>query len=165
VESALQVLLSSESLPRVSEAAERIVVALGSVFGEHSMRALLVEDDDGWRVGAGVGLRGNERRLLVPANHWLVQRMTTGDSAVIVAGTDVARQELQAVPLIHAEHWLAVTLPAVAAIAVLAREANEPPFTATDALTARDVASVVVPLLRQALLTRELARTLSPYQT
>jgi hypothetical protein len=125
--------------------------------------ALLVADEDGWHVTGGRSLRPNEWRSVVPHDHWLARRVSGTESAVIVSGTDVARQELHSVPLIHLENWLATTAPDVPALIVLGRAA-EPPFSLRDAFEVREAARPHIAELEHALLLQQLARRLDEGQ-
>lgn len=160
---ALATLLAADDLPSVADASGAVIDQVADALPTGTAIALLVADERGWRVAGGRGLRANELRAVLPHDHWLARRVDAAETAVIVDGTDVARQELQSAPLIHLDHWMATTLAKAESMVVLARMA-EPSFTVEDALLVRDVARSSAPDLSRALLLRELARRLSDYR-
>jgi CheY-like chemotaxis protein len=124
--------------------------------------AILVPDGPIWRVGGGVGLRPLERRLELEESHWLITEIGSAGRAVLIEDTDIIRQQLSGAPLAAWRHLLAVPVPDVRGIVVLARGKEGGPFTD------RDLSAVIAPvresaaLLAQAVETRRLARMLSP---
>jgi hypothetical protein len=124
--------------------------------------AILVPDGPLWRVSGGVGLRPLERRLVLEEAHWLISEIGSAGRAVLIEDTDIIRQQLSGAPLAAWRHLLAVPVPHVRAIVVLARGQEGGPFTD------RDLSAVIAPvreaaeLLAQAVQTRRLARMLSP---
>ena len=124
--------------------------------------AILVPDGPVWRVSGGVGLRPLERRLVLEEAHWLISEIGSAGRAVLIEDTDIIRQQLSGAPLAAWRHLLAVPVPHVRAIVVLARGQEGGPFTD------RDLSAVIAPvreaaeLLAQAVQTRRLARMLSP---
>ena len=124
--------------------------------------AILVPDGPVWRVSGGVGLRPLERRLELQDSHWLITEIGSAGRAVLIEDTDIIRQELSGAPLAAWRHLLAVPVPDVRGIVVLARGKEAGPFTD------RDLSAVIAPvreaaaLLAQAVEIRRLARTLSP---
>jgi hypothetical protein len=124
--------------------------------------AVLVPDGPVWRVSGGVGLRPLERRLVLEDSHWLITEIGANGRAVLIEDTDIIRQELSGAPLAAWRHLLAVPVPDVRAIVVLARGQEGGPFTD------RDLSAVISPvreaatLLSMAVETRRLARMLSP---
>jgi hypothetical protein len=123
--------------------------------------AILVPDGPIWRVSGGVGLRPLERRLILESTHWLITEIGAAGRAVLIDDTDIIRPQLAGAPLAAWRHLLAVPVPDVRAIVVLARGQEAGPFTD------RDLAAVIAPvreaaaLLAQAVQTRRLARALS----
>ncbi len=126
--------------------------------------AILVPDGPVWRISGGVGLRPLERRLVLEDSHWLITEIGSAGRAVLIEDTDIIRQQLSGAPLAAWRHLLAVPVPDVRAIVVLARGKEAGPFTD------RDLSAVIAPvreaaaLLAQALATRRLARALGPLQ-
>ena len=124
--------------------------------------AVLVPDGPVWRVSGGVGLRPLERRLVLDGSDWLITEIGSAGRAVLIEDTDIIRQQLSGAPLAAWRHLLAVPVPDVRAIVVLARGEEGGAFTD------RDLAAVIVPvreaagLLAQALAVRRLARILGP---
>jgi hypothetical protein len=124
--------------------------------------AILVPDGPVWRVNGGVGLRPLERRLVLEDSHWLITEIGSAGRAVLIEDTDIIRQQLSGAPLAAWRHLLAVPVPDVRAIVVLARGREGGPFSD------RDLSAVISPvreaaaLLAQAVETRRLARMLSP---
>jgi CheY-like chemotaxis protein len=124
--------------------------------------AVLVPDGPIWRVSGGVGLRPLERRLVLEDSHWMITEIGSAGRAVLIEDTDIIRQQLSGAPLAAWRHLLAVPVPDVRAIVVLARGQEGGPFND------RDLSAVIAPvreaaaLLAQAVETRRLARLLSP---
>jgi CheY-like chemotaxis protein len=124
--------------------------------------AILVPDGPVWRVSGGVGLRPLERRLELPESHWLITEIGAAGRAVLIEDTDIIRQQLSGAPLAAWRHLLAVPVPDVRGIVVLARGKEGGPFSD------RDLSAVIAPvreaaaLLAQAVQTRRLARLLDP---
>jgi hypothetical protein len=124
--------------------------------------AVLVPDGPVWRVSGGVGLRPLERRLQLDETHWLIAEIGAAGRAVLVEDTDIIRQDLAGAPLAAWRHLLAVPVPGVRAIVILARGDEG------DAFTDRDLTAVISPvreaaaLLLSAVETRRLARLLGP---
>ncbi|HST85804.1 MAG TPA: hypothetical protein VLL08_28970 [Kineosporiaceae bacterium] len=124
--------------------------------------AILVPDGPIWRVSGGVGLRPLERRLELSESHWLISEIGSGGRAVLIEDTDIIREQLSGAPLAAWRHLLAVPVPAVRGIVVLARGKEGGPFTD------RDLSAVIAPvreaaaLLAQAVDARRLARKLDP---
>ena len=88
--------------------------------------ALLVPDGSLWRVAAGVSLRPLEHRLQLGPESWLVDRIARAGKGVLVEDSDVARQDLRGAPLASRTHLMAVPVPLVHAILMLARDRKEP---------------------------------------
>jgi hypothetical protein len=124
--------------------------------------AILVPDGPVWRVSGGVGLRPLERRLELSDSHWLITEIGSAGRAVLIEDTDIIRQQLSGAPLAAWRHLLAVPIPDVRGIVVLARGKEAGPFTD------RDLSAVIAPvreaaaLLAQAVESRRLARALGP---
>ena len=124
--------------------------------------AILVPDGPIWRVSGGVGLRPLERRLELQEAHWLITEIGSAGRAVLIEDTDIIRQQLSGAPLAAWRHLLAVPVPDIRGIVVLARGKEGGAFTD------RDLSAVIAPvreaaaLLAQAVETRRLARMLDP---
>ncbi|MBT0771032.1 hypothetical protein KIH74_18985 [Kineosporia sp. J2-2] len=123
--------------------------------------AVLVPDGEIWRVSGGVGLRPAERRLELPDSHWLVAEIGSG-RAVLIDDTDIVRQQLAGAPLAAWHHLLAVPVPDVRVIVVLARDEDGGAFTEADLSTVYPAVRESSVLLAQAIETRRLARALAP---
>lgn len=124
--------------------------------------AVLVPDGPSWRVSGGVGLRPLERRLVLADEHWLVAEIALGGRAVLVEDTDVIRQQLSGAPLAAWRHLLAVPIPDVQGIVVLARGQEGGAFTDHELSTVIGPVREAAPLLGQAIEIRRLARLLGP---
>ncbi|GAA3626062.1 hypothetical protein GCM10022223_49100 [Kineosporia mesophila] len=124
--------------------------------------AVLVPDGPLWRVSGGVGLRPAERRLELNDTHWLITEIGAGGRAVLIDDTDIVRQQLAGAPLAAWRHLLALPMPDVRVVVVMARGDEGEPFSQ------RDLSAVYPPvresavLLAQAIETRRLARALAP---
>jgi len=158
---AIRVLATTDELASVSDVAEAVVSLLSEQMGEGV--ALMVLDDIGWRVAAGRGLRPIETRGVLERRHWLAQRLESEQTAVVVSGTDLVRQDLRGVPLIHHEQWMATTIADAPAIIVRGRE-GDVPYTIEDALESRRQAAQLGRDLQAAIELRVLARRLAAYR-
>jgi CheY-like chemotaxis protein len=124
--------------------------------------AVLIPDGSTWQVSAGVGLRPLELRLELTEAHWLIIEIGSAGRAVLIEDTDIVRQQLSGAPLAAWRHLMAVPVPDIRGIVVLARGEEGGPFSD------RDLSAVIAPvreaagLLAQAVETRRLARLLAP---
>ena len=134
----------------VADAVERTTAHAG---------ALLVPDGGRWRVAAGLHLRSLEHRYELDSDSWLVDEIARGYSGVIIENTDVARSPLHGAPLASRRHLLAVPVPTVEGLLLVARD-EDPAFTEDDVLNLARVGQEAAPLLAAALDTRALARAL-----
>ncbi len=142
----------------VPETAE--VVVLDAVERTHAdAGALMVPDDDAWRVAAGTGLRRLEHRYELHAESWLVQQVAQAHKGVIIEESDIAREQLQGAPLASWRHLLAAPIPQIEALLLLARR-DDPPFDEDDLTILAGLGNEAGPLLGAAVETRTLARTL-----
>jgi hypothetical protein len=148
-------------LYEVRETAE-IIVADAVERSAAGAGALLVPDGARWRVAAGVRLRPLEHRYELDADSWLVQQIARGDRGAIIDDTDVARTPLHGAPLASHRHLLAVPVPTVQGLLLVARD-DGPGFTKEDLLALVHVGREAAPLLSAALETRELARSLAQF--
>lgn len=124
--------------------------------------ALLCRDGDSWRVAAGIGLRPLEHRYQLDQGHWLVRTLHVEHKAVVVEGTDIARERLHGAPLASWEQVAAVPLGRVEAFVILAR--REEPFRDTAVELIVRVGAEAESLMEEALRIRELARVLAPFR-
>jgi hypothetical protein len=122
---------------------------------------LLLPDDDVWRVEAGKGLRPLEERLQIKSGHWLVAKVGRGGDAILIQNTDVARNQLSGSPLASWPNLMAVPVPEVQGIVLLARRGE--PFTRAELERAAAEVETIESALRDALEVRELARLLAVY--
>jgi hypothetical protein len=120
---------------------------------------LLVPDGALWRVAAGVGLRPLEYRLQLTDESWVVENIATAGKGILVEDSDVARQNLRGAPLASRPYLMAVPVPQVHAILLLARDRSEP-FTEQSLGALVGLADEAGPLLQRALDLRKLARML-----
>ena len=126
--------------------------------------AVLVPDNGTWRVDGGVGLRPAERRMPLEAGHWLVAEAVTQARPVLLADTDHLRRRLADAPLSSWHRLMAVSLPAVQALALLARGHDASAFDESDVQTVSAAIEEATSLFRTAVDVRELARRLSTFQ-
>jgi hypothetical protein len=91
-------------------------------------------------------------------NGWRCRRQPSWSS-----GTDLVRQDLRGVPLIHLNQWMATTVAGVSAIVVLAR-AGEIAYTLDDAMAVRDLTAGMAADLGRAIALRDLARRLDRFR-
>jgi len=126
--------------------------------------AVLVPDGSLWRVSGGVGLRPAERRLELAETHWLINEIGRGGRAVLIDDTDIVRQQLSGAPLAAWRRLLAIPVPDVQVVVVLARGDSGEPFTDRDLSAVYPPISDCAVLLAQAIETRRLARSLAPFQ-
>jgi hypothetical protein len=138
----------------IADAVERTAASAG---------ALLVADGGRWRVAAGVNLRPLEHRYELGADSWLVAEIAHGHRGAIIEDTDVARSPLHGAPLASHRHLLAVPVPTVAGLLLVARD-DDPHFTQDDLLMLDRVGQEAAPLLSAALETRALARALAEFR-
>jgi hypothetical protein len=124
--------------------------------------AILVPDGPIWRVSGGVGLRPLERRRELTQSHWLITEIGAAGRAVLIEDTDIIRQQLAGAPLAAWRHLLAVPVPEVRGIVVLARGKDHGAFTDVDLSAVIAPVREAAALLTQAVETRRLARALSP---
>ena len=136
----------------IADAVERVRAQAG---------ALLVPDGARWRVSGGVGLRPLEQRLELDETSWLVTEVAQAGQGVIVEDSDIARNPLKGAPLASWRHILAAPIPLVEAILVLARA--EQPFEESDLGRLVALSKEAGPLLRTAMETRTLARSLATF--
>lgn len=120
--------------------------------------ALLVPDDELWRVAGGVGLRPLEWRCEIDGGSWLVSEVVEGAAGLVVEDTDIARQRLQGAPLAAWRQLLAVPVPGVRGCLLGAR--SEAPFTVDDVSRLAGLAREAADPLADAVALRRLARSL-----
>ena len=151
-----------EALYGVPETAEVIARdALERVPADAS--AVLVPDGAQWRVAAGTGLRPIETRIRLGPDSWLVQQIAQAHMGAIIEETDIAREQLQGVPLASWRHLLAAPIREVEAIIMLARD-DGPPFEERELAALAKLGTEAGPLLSAAMDTRSLSRLLSEFR-
>jgi len=126
--------------------------------------ALLVPDGAVWRASGGIGLRAVERRMVLDGAHWLIEQVAHGGRIVALQGTntEAARQRWAGAPLSAWRHLLAVPIPQVQAVVILARGPDSAPF-ADEQLSAIAVSlDGAGTALLSALQIRHLARLMDP---
>ena len=145
---------------------------------EADAAAVLVPDGPIWRVSGGVGLDLSEWRIVLDATHWLVTEIALNGQVLLLQDTGPVQPKLAGAPLASWQHLLAVPVPQVRALALLARRSAARPFGGPFSepfsgpfggpFGEEDLARIVAPvseaadLLVTALRTRELARMLAP---
>ena len=153
-----QLMVVLDELYGVRETAEVVVADAVERTSAHA-GALLMPDGGRWRVAAGLHLRSLEHRYELDSDSWLVDEIARGYRGVIIENTDVARTGLHGAPLASRRHLLAVPVPSVEGLLLVARD-EDPAFTEDDVLTLARVGQEAAPLLSSALDTRALARAL-----
>ena len=153
-----QLMVVLDELYGVRETAEVVVADAVERTSAHA-GALLVPDGGRWRVAAGLHLRSLEHRYELDSDSWLVDEIARGYRGVIIENTDVARTGLHGAPLASRRHLLAVPVPTVEGLLLVARD-EDPAFTEDDVLNLARVGQEAAPLLSSALDTRALARAL-----
>jgi hypothetical protein len=153
-----QLMAVVDELYGVRETAEVVVADAVERTSAHA-GALLVPDGGRWRVAAGLHLRSLEHRYELDSDSWLVDEIARGYRGVIIENTDVARTGLHGAPLASRRHLLAVPVPTVEGLLLVARD-EDPAFTEDDVLNLARVGQEAAPLLSSALDTRALARAL-----
>jgi hypothetical protein len=156
-----QLIVVVHELYGVGETSEVVVADAVERTSAHA-GALLVPDDGRWRVAAGVHLRSLEHRYELDSDSWLVDKIARGYRGVIIENTDVARSPLHGAPLASRRHLLAVPVPTVEGLLLVARD-DDPAFTEDDVLNLAKLGREAAPLLSAALDTRALARALSEF--
>jgi hypothetical protein len=153
-----------EGLYTLDETAS-VIVDDAVVRGMADAGVLLVPDGVLWRVAAGIGIRPLEYRLQLAQDSWLIEKIASAGKGILIQDSDVARQNLRGAPLASREHLLAVPVPGIHAVLLLARDRDEP-FTEQTLAELADLAIESAPLLQKAIdlriLARGLARHLDP---
>jgi hypothetical protein len=126
--------------------------------------AVLVPDGAVWRVSGGIGLRVLERRLVLDATHWLIEQVARGGRTRPVQETDSpdAGQRMAGAPLASWRHLIAVPVPMVEAVVLLARGPESEPFSDDLLRTLDDRVDEAGELLQGAVQIRRLARLMDP---
>jgi len=104
-----------------------------------------------------------EERLTLAADHWLVQEVCGAHHGVVIDDTDIARTRLAGAPLAAWPRLMAVPLPEVRGIAILARSSSAPAFTSRTLNQAARALTEAEGLFAAAVQLRELARRLQPF--
>jgi hypothetical protein len=147
-------------LSRLPEVAEMARVRVTSVVPCEAS-AVLLRDGDVWRVAAGDRLRPLEERVQIPSTHWLVTEVVEQGHGLLFRDTDIARTRLSGAPLASWPDLLAMPVPDVDAVILLAR--RDKPFGRADLTAARQSLGAATLQLQEAVDTRDLARALSPF--
>jgi hypothetical protein len=150
-----------DDLYAVPETAD-VVVADAVERARAEAGALMVPDDGAWRVSGGVNLRSLEQRYELRADSWLVLEIARGRKGAIVEDSDIARQPLQGAPLASWKHLLAMPIPHVDGLLLLARSTET--FDESDLEALAGLVDEAGPLLARAVDVRRLARALGPYR-
>ena len=103
-----------------------VIVDDAVIQGMADAGALLIPDGELWRVGAGVAIRPLEYRLQLTQESWLIENVAGAGKGTIIEDSDVARQNLRGAPLASRPHLLAVPVPGIHAVLLLARDSDEP---------------------------------------
>jgi hypothetical protein len=140
-----------------------IVVADAVAVTRAEAGAVLLPDEDRWRVAAGQNLRPLEHHLDLDADSWLVTEVAHGHRGMIIDDTDVARAPLHGAPLASRRHLLAVPVPDARGLLLVARD-GDTTFVEDELLALARVANEAAPLLAAALETRSLARALAEFR-
>jgi hypothetical protein len=152
-------LADADSLYTLEETAT-VVVEDAVARSRADAGALLVPDGETWRVAGGIGLRPLEYRLQLTEDAWLVKQIADAGKGILVEDSDVARHDLRGVPLASRTHLMAVPVPEVGAILLLARDRDEV-FTEGSLGALVELANESGPLLQQAMDLRALSRALA----
>lgn len=152
---------SAGRLPTVAEVS-RVVLQQALVENKADAGALMLREENHWWVAAGSGLRPLEARSELSIDHWLVQTVGVGARGVLVTDTDIARQMLAGAPLASWRHLLAIPVPHIGGILILARR-NNPPFSEDNIEQSASLGRDAAAFLLEALEVRRLARALIRY--
>jgi hypothetical protein len=128
---------------------------------ETDAAAVLVPDGSVWRVSGSVGLRPLEQRTVLDATHWVVTEIALGGQVLLLQETALARPKLVGAPLSTWRHLLAVPVPQVQALVMLARGPAARPFGEADLARVAGPVAEAAGLLATAIATRHLARLMS----
>jgi hypothetical protein len=129
---------------------------------EADAAAVLVPDGPLWRVSGSVGLRPPERQAVLDAHHWVIAQIALGGQVLLLQDTALARPKLAGAPLATWRHVLAVPVPAVQALVILARGPAARPFAEADLARVAGPVAEAAALLATAIQTRRMARLLAP---
>lgn len=110
---------------------------------------------------AGISLRPLEHRLTLGGDDWIVKEVVDARQALLIAGSDIARQRLAGVPLASWEHLLAAPVGKGPGLVVLARTTRA--FEEELLETLRPLDEEAAELFASALSLRRLARALNRY--
>ncbi|HET9658217.1 MAG TPA: hypothetical protein VFP72_22890, partial [Kineosporiaceae bacterium] len=124
--------------------------------------AVLVPDGPVWRVSGGIGLLPQEQQTLLDTSHWLVSEIALGGQVLVLQDTALARPKLAGAPLATWRHLLAIPVPQVHALVMLARGPAARPFGEADLARVVGPVAEAAGLLSTAIQTRQLARMLAP---
>jgi hypothetical protein len=113
-------------------------------------------------VNGGVGLQPDEHALVLDARHWLVEQVAVVGRALALEDTAEVRRHLAGAPLATWRYLLAVPVPVVRAVVILARGRDLGPFTDTALTALANSLKTAAEQLESAMRTRHLARLLAP---
>jgi hypothetical protein len=137
----------------VSDALERV---------EADAAALLLPDGSRWRVAAGSGLAGMERRFELEEDSWVIANVARAAKGVLVEDSDVARGPFRHAPLASRRHLLAAPIRLVEGVLLVARD-EDPAFTEASLAELARMGDEAGLLLAAALDVRDLARRLQAF--
>jgi hypothetical protein len=123
--------------------------------------AVMVSEDECWRVEGGVSLRPIEYRLTLSAGDWVVAQLSTALPVVAVADTDVVRAQLALTPLARYRSLLAVAFADGAGLGLVGR--NHAPFESEEVVAVLHRLRRGSTDLAEALEARRVARGLVRY--
>ena len=155
-------LASLDGLYGLRETADAVAQHLRDTVEAEAV-AVLVPDDTVWAVAGAIGHRHLEERLTLAADHWLVQEVCGAHHGVVVEDTDIARTRLAGAPLAAWPRLMALPMPEVQGILILARSTSGTAFTARHLNQAARVLAEAEGLFAAAVQLRELARRLQPF--
>jgi len=154
------VLNAVADLPSPAEASDSLAHALLDVVAADAV-AILVSDDDRWRVSGGVGVRPIETRLTLAAEDWLISELQLGLPVVAIPDTDARRAELAFTPLARQTSLLGALLSDSQVLAIVGR--NSAPFESDEVADVLECLRRRVCALTEALDARDVARRLARF--
>jgi hypothetical protein len=143
-----------------AQVGERIAALAKEVLSADAA-AVLVPDEGGWSVAAGVNVRPVQTRLRLRADHWVIREVLRAGNGLVIEDTDLARGRLAGVPLSQWKHLLALPVPAADSLLILTRA--DRPFESKDLSRLSRALAGETARLNQALETRDLARDLERF--
>jgi hypothetical protein len=138
----------------------RVVVAEAQVRVRADAAALLVADNERWRLAAAEGLREEETGDVLAPSAWVTSTIGPARRGLVVDASPLARERIQGIPLAGRRHLVVAPVPPARAVLVLARDEG-PDFTDADVTTLVELGEEAGPLLAAAADARALARALA----